>query len=130
VTSLSPAKADILGFEDYQLAAAETAVHPGSGNRAGGPEGGVEAWVYLALGLNGEAGEVAEVIKKALRDDAGVLNDASRDKLLKEMGDTLWYLARLADVLGFSLEHVALANLDKLRDRKDRKVLAGSGNDR
>jgi NTP pyrophosphatase (non-canonical NTP hydrolase) len=119
-----------LSFDDYQLGAYKTAVHPGAGVQAGALEGGVEAWVYLSLGLNGEAGEVAEVVKKALRDDHGVLTPESRAKLEKEMGDVLWYLARLADVTGFSLEAVARHNLEKLADRAARKVLAGSGNDR
>jgi NTP pyrophosphatase (non-canonical NTP hydrolase) len=113
-------------FDEYQLKAAETAVHPGSDNGYGG----IDAATYLALGLNGEAGEVAEVIKKVLRDDAGAFTAVTKDKLLKEMGDVLWYLARLADVTGFSLEVVAQFNLDKLADRKQRLVLNGSGDNR
>lgn len=115
-----------LSFDSYQLAAAETAVHPGSDKGYGG----IDAATYLALGLNGEAGEAAEVIKKVLRDDNGVFTPVTLAKLKKEMGDVLWYLARLADVTGFSLEEVAAGNLEKLASRKARNVLAGSGNDR
>lgn len=115
-----------LTFDEYQLAAATTAVHPGSNKGYGG----IDAATYLALGLNGEAGEVAEVIKKVLRDDNGELTPETLAKLEKEMGDVLWYLARLADVTGFSLEAVAAANLQKLADRKARNAINGSGNDR
>jgi NTP pyrophosphatase (non-canonical NTP hydrolase) len=80
---------------------------------------------YLALGLNGEAGEVAEKIKKHIRDGKELDEDFA-----KELGDVLWYLARLTDELGADLGDVAEANLDKLLDRKDRGVIHGEGDDR
>lgn len=115
-----------LNFDEYQLLAAETAVHPGSD--AG--YGGIEAIVYLSLGINGEAGEVAEKVKKVLRDKQGKFSQEDKHDLARELGDTLWYLARLSDVLDYSLQEIAQINLDKLKDRKARMVLSGSGDSR
>lgn len=112
---------DSLTFDEYQMGAASTAVHPGA------LEGGTEAFVYLALGLNGEAGEVAEKIKKILRDKNGVMDENDRALIAKEIGDVLWYAARLADEIDFSFELIAANNLAKLLDRKNRGVLTGSG---
>jgi len=90
-----------------------------------------EAWLaYPALGLAGEAGEVAEHAKKAIRDDAGSVSPERREKMAKELGDVLWYVAQLASELGLDLDAVALANLDKLLSRQRRGVLSGSGDDR
>ena len=103
----------------YQAAAATTAM---TGSRGNLP--------YLALGLNGEAGEVAEAVKKVLRDNGGTVSDERKRALVRELGDTLWYLAMMADALGVTLSDVAAGNLEKLADRRSRGVLAGSGNDR
>jgi NTP pyrophosphatase (non-canonical NTP hydrolase) len=90
-----------------------------------------EAWLaYPALGLAGEAGEVAEHAKKAIRDDAGVLNDERRAAMAKELGDVLWYVAQLASELDLDLNAIAEANLQKLLSRQRRGVLSGSGDDR
>lgn len=85
---------------------------------------------YAALGLNGEAGEVAEHAKKCIRDDGGVLTDERVSKLEKELGDVLWYLAACATAAGLNLSDIANGNLDKLTSRKERGVLSGSGSDR
>jgi len=82
---------------------------------------------YYALGLNGEAGEVAELVKKAMRDSDGVVPNA---KMAKELGDVLWYLSRLAAKCGYTLEEIAELNIHKLRDRAERGVIRGSGDDR
>ena len=90
-----------------------------------------EAWLaYPALGLAGEAGEVAEHAKKAIRDDAGAVSPERRERMAKELGDVLWYVAQLASELGLDLDEVAQANLDKLLSRQRRGVLSGSGDDR
>ena len=92
--------------------------------------------MYPILGLNGEAGEVAEKLKKLIRDnDLDFTQDditeqmEYRDKvaLASELGDVLWYLANTANDLGYSLEEIALMNLDKLEDRSHRNRLRGSG---
>lgn len=90
-----------------------------------------EAWLtYPALGLAGEAGEVAEHAKKAIRDDAGQVTDERRAAMAKELGDVLWYVSQLATELGLELDEVAQGNLDKLLSRQRRDVLSGSGDER
>lgn len=88
------------------------------------------AIVYPALGLAGESGEIAEKVKKYIRDDNGVMNTDRRDALLKELGDPLWYIASLADDLGYSLQDVVDANVTKLTSRAERGVLKGDGDNR
>ena len=81
---------------------------------------------YFTMGLAGEVGEVAELIKKNLRDG----KEVSSYYLTKELGDVLFYLTQIATTYGISLEDVAQANVDKLESRKSRGVIGGSGNDR
>lgn len=109
-------------FIEYQKKAAETAIYPGRGSIGG--------LVYCALKLNGESGEVAEHVGKALRDDAGSITPERREAILRELGDVLWYVANLADELSEPLEAVARRNIKKLQDRKNRGALRGSGDDR
>jgi NTP pyrophosphatase (non-canonical NTP hydrolase) len=90
-----------------------------------------DAWLaYPALGLAGEAGEVAEHAKKAIRDDGGQVSEERRVAMAKELGDVLWYVAQLASELKLDLNEIAQANLDKLLSRQQRGVLSGSGDDR
>jgi len=90
-----------------------------------------QAWLaYPALGLAGEAGEVAEHAKKAIRDEAGEVGEERRAAMAKELGDVLWYLAQLASELGLDLDEIAQVNLDKLLSRQRRGVLSGSGDER
>lgn len=92
----------------------------------------------LALGLAGEAGEVAQLIKKRTRDDALPEDDVEAmgiplDHLFdmqKELGDVLWYVAVLADAYGLKLDDIMQANLDKLQARKQAGTIGGSGDDR
>jgi NTP pyrophosphatase (non-canonical NTP hydrolase) len=101
-----------LTFNAYQKAARRTAIY-------------TEPIYYPTLGLCGEAGEVAEKIKKYMRD--GVLNDK---EVAKELGDVLWYIANLAEDLGYDLAEIADMNLEKLADRQSRGVIKGSGDNR
>jgi NTP pyrophosphatase (non-canonical NTP hydrolase) len=90
-----------------------------------------EAWLaYPALGLAGEAGEVAEHAKKAIRDDGGSLSDERKTAMSKELGDVLWYVAQIATELGLDLNAIAEENLEKLLSRQQRGVLSGSGDER
>jgi NTP pyrophosphatase (non-canonical NTP hydrolase) len=90
-----------------------------------------EQWLaYPALGLAGEAGEVAEHAKKAIRDDAGAVSGERRAAMAKELGDVLWYVAQLASELELDLNEIAAQNLEKLLSRQRRGVLSGSGDDR
>jgi len=107
-------------FSEYQRLSRETAVYPQLGDNL----------VYPALGLCGEAGETAEKIKKAIRDDGGVLTDERREALAAELGDVLWYVAQLATEAGLELEMIAATNLDKLASRQRRSMLHGSGDRR
>lgn len=108
-----------MDLSEYQRQSRRTAEYPR------------EAWLaYPALGLAGEAGEVAEHAKKAIRDDAGKISDERRAAMSKELGDVLWYVAQLATELGLDLDEIAGQNLEKLLSRQARGVLSGSGDDR
>lgn len=86
--------------------------------------------MHWALGVNGEAGEIAEKLKKIIRDKKGDISESDKAALGGEIGDVLWYLAVLAHHLGLSFEDIAAANLDKLQSRKKRGVIGGSGDTR
>lgn len=73
---------------------------------------------YTILGLAGEAGEVANLYKKVLRDDEGILTQEKRASLIDELGDVLWYLAMISEELDEDLETIAKYNLQKLARRK------------
>jgi len=85
---------------------------------------------YGALGLCSEAGEVADKIKKAMRDNHGIVSDVTKMGLRKELGDCLWYLAAIAGDFGWQLEDLAVENLLKLEDRSQRDRISGSGDNR
>jgi NTP pyrophosphatase (non-canonical NTP hydrolase) len=87
-------------------------------------------WMYYVLGLGGETGEIFEKIKKLFRDDEGKMSPERLKDIELEMGDALWYLTRLADVLGIDLADVAHSNLAKLQSRKKRNKLHGDGDHR
>ena len=86
--------------------------------------------LHWVLGINGEAGEVAEKVKKIIRDKDGKISQQDKMDLAKEIGDVLWYLAVFAQDLGFELDDIARQNLDKLQSRKQRGVLGGAGDNR
>lgn len=84
-------------------------------------------FIEKVLGLVGEAGETADKIKKILRDKDGVVSDEDRDLVVKELGDTLWYIASIARYLDVPLNKIAIDNIDKLESRKQRNKLHGEG---
>ena len=86
--------------------------------------------MHWVLGINGEAGEIAEKVKKIIRDKKGAISKEDKESLSSEIGDVLWYLAVLAHQLDLPFEEVANKNLDKLKSRKTRGVIGGSGDDR
>jgi len=106
-------------FEGYQIKAVATAIY-GEGNVV----------IYPTLGLCGEAGEVAEKVKKVLRDKGGVFSDETKTELAKELGDVLWYIANIANDLGINLEDVAAGNIAKLESRRQRNLIHGEGDNR
>jgi NTP pyrophosphatase (non-canonical NTP hydrolase) len=89
-----------------------------------------DEFMHLVLGLVGEAGEVAEKVKKLVRDKNSDLAQLDRDDMAAELGDVMWYTAVLANFLDLSLNDVAQRNIDKLADRQSRAVLGGSGDNR
>lgn len=107
-------------FKDYQEKSRKTAKYPGVGNN----------FIYPTLGLCGEAGEVAEKMKKVLRDKNGVLDETTKTELSKELGDVLWYISQLATELDLSLDEIANGNIEKLYSRLERGVIQGSGDNR
>jgi NTP pyrophosphatase (non-canonical NTP hydrolase) len=108
-----------MNFDEYQKQAITTKMYP---------EG--LAIPYVTLGLVGEAGEVAEKIKKVIRDENGVVSEEKKKELTKELGDVLWYIAAMADELGVPLSEIAKQNIEKLQSRKERGKLQGSGDNR
>ena len=109
-----------LTFDEYQKLSRKTAVYPNAGKN----------FVYPALGLAGETGEVVEKIKKVIRDKNGLIDEETKQAIAKEIGDVLWYLAQLCTELDLSLEEVAKENLKKLLSRLERGKIHGEGDDR
>jgi NTP pyrophosphatase (non-canonical NTP hydrolase) len=109
-----------MDLQTYQTRAALTARYPDVGSNP----------IYPTLGLCGEAGEVADKVKKVLRDHDGRFSEEIRADLALELGDVLWYLARLASELDLDMAAIAEANLAKLASRAERNVIAGSGDRR
>ena len=108
-------------FEEYQQQALTTVLSTGDE---------FKDLLHWVLGLNGEAGEVAEKLKKIIRDKNSVVSEEDKQEMAKELGDVLWYLAVFAHDLGVPLDEIAAANLAKLKSRKDRGMLGGSGDNR
>ena len=95
-------------FDEYQAEAGKTAIYPYRGHN-------IE---YPTLGLCGEAGEIANKVKKIQRDNNGVLTNEKRFKIADEIGDVLWYLSALADEIDISLDAIADCNITKLKERQ------------
>ena len=109
-----------MDFLAYQQQSRTTARYPDAGTNP----------IYPTLGLCGEAGEVADKVKKVIRDRGGSFSPEVIAALKLELGDVLWYVAQLATELGLDLNDIAQANLDKLASRAARNVIAGDGDNR
>ena len=109
-----------MDFNTYQKNARLTAQYPNLGSN----------YIYPTLGLVGEAGEVAEKVKKVIRDKKGLFDDESKKGLKKELGDVLWYVSNLCTEFNYSLDDIALENLEKLKLRAAKGKISGSGDDR
>ena len=109
-----------MDFKTYQKHARLTAQYPNLGSNN----------IYPTLGLVGEAGEVAEKVKKVIRDKNGIFDEESKKGIKKELGDVLWYISNLCNEFNFELEEVALQNLEKLKLRATKGTISGSGDDR
>ena len=106
-----------MNFSEYQKKANATAIYDSK-----------FSILYPTLGLAGEAGEVAEKVKKIIRDNKSIVDE--RQDVAKELGDVLWYVAAVARDIGYSLEVIAEMNIEKLESRKERGVLQGNGDNR
>jgi NTP pyrophosphatase (non-canonical NTP hydrolase) len=113
-----------MDFAEYQKKSRVTAKYPHAGN----------SFQYPILGLVGETGEIADKLKKHMRDDGiftpAELSDLQKKELAKELGDVLWYLSQLATEFGYDLDAIAQMNIDKLYSRMERNMLGGSGDNR
>lgn len=106
-------------LNEYQQIALETAVYPKEYNI-----------VYPALGMAGEAGEVADKVKKVIRDNNADFSPLKCEEIAMEIGDVMWYCAVLADRIGYKLDTIARMNNRKLKSRQLRGKLGGNGDNR
>lgn len=106
-------------LNEYQKKALETAVYPQE-----------DRIVYPTLGLTGEAEEVADKVKKVIRDNNREFTEEKKCELAKEIGDVLWYCATLSHDIGYTLDEIATMNYEKLSSRQKRGVIHGSGDNR
>jgi NTP pyrophosphatase (non-canonical NTP hydrolase) len=106
-------------LDDYQKKALSTNINPGT-------------FIFFdrMFGLVGEAGEMADKVKKWIRDDNADWAKLDKQMMVEELGDVLWYVATLADTLGYSFEQVAQINIEKLASRKKRGKISGAGDKR
>ena len=106
-------------INEYQEGARRTAIYPSS-----------RAIIYPTLGLTGEAGEVADKVKKVIRDNNDEFTPERRHQIALELGDVMWYAASLAHDLGYTLDEICQMNLDKLSSRMQRDRIHGEGDER
>jgi NTP pyrophosphatase (non-canonical NTP hydrolase) len=104
-------------FNEYQKLAEKTAIYTAK-------------LVYPTLGLAGEAGEFSNKVKKIIRDKQGQVDAESREDMIKELGDVLWYLSACATDLGVTLNSVAEQNIAKLNKRLENNTISGNGDNR
>lgn len=113
-----------MNFNEYQKMTSITALHPNASDNL----------PYLALGIAGKAGEIADKVKKYIRDcgftSISDLTVEQKQDLAKEIGDVLWHTAQIAQVLGFDLESIAEMNIEKTHSRLAREKLHGEGDNR
>lgn len=110
-----------MNFNDYQQQAITTNL---------GKSDQLKELMQQVLGLGDEAGEVLAIFKKWIRDGDADISKLDTTNVAKELGDILWYIAVVAHDLNISLDSIAEANIEKLRSRKERGVLGGSGDNR
>ena len=110
-----------MDFNEYDTQAEKTALYPIEPDKE---------WLYPALGLASEAGEVLGKLKKIYRDKNSIMTTKDAVDIERELGDVLWYLSRLSKEIGSSLNTVALINVMKLADRLERGTVKGNGDNR
>jgi NTP pyrophosphatase (non-canonical NTP hydrolase) len=105
--------------QEYQEKAHTTAIYPKE-----------KALEYVTLGLVGEAGEIANKVKKIIRDKNSVATEEDIKNLKSEIGDVCWYIAEMCNNLNLTIEEVFEQNIEKLFSRKERSQIKGSGDTR
>ena len=113
-----------MDFNEYQIEAGKTDLGTSAQDNL------EPGWMYYVLGIGGETGELLEKVKKLFRDDKGVMSLERKKAIALEMGDVLWYMARLCSHLGIPFDDIPLLNVEKLASRKDRNKLKGDGDNR
>lgn len=109
-----------MNLNEYQTKALRTAASKDKHNE----------FFHLVLGLVGEAGEIAEKVKKLVRDQNSDISKLDKDDIAKELGDVLWYVATLASFLEYDMEEIGQRNIKKLADRQARGKIGGKGDNR
>lgn len=122
IARVGPYSPSYVPLSNYQNECGKTAVYPGKGDLTG--------LQYVVLGLVGEAGEIAQKLKKQIRDRAGVIDESFKENMMMEIGDCLWYIAQLCTELGLNLDAVANRNIEKLRARMLANTIKGDGDNR
>jgi NTP pyrophosphatase (non-canonical NTP hydrolase) len=109
-----------MNFNEYQEKSLTTAMYPEIGNNP----------YYPTMGLVGEAGEIANKVKKIMRDKNGVIDEETKTDIKKELGDVLWYVAVTAKEFDLDMDTIAQTNIEKLAKRKEHGTITGSGDNR
>ena len=122
---LPTAKFIFMTFSEYQKLTAKTALY-----KKVPVLKKIGTNIYPVLGLAGEAGEVAEKVKKMLRNDNGIITTEFKNDLTKELGDVLWYVSQTASEFKIDLDKIASGNIEKLLSRKKRGALHSQGDNR
>lgn len=113
-----------MDFDEYQKKASKYDLAKATSNLKDA------GFIEKVLGLVGEAGETADKIKKLIRDKDGFASEEDRELVIKELGDTLWYIASISRYLEVPLSEVAKGNIKKLEDRYQRNRIHGEGDKR
>lgn len=111
-----------INFNDYQKNASVTAKYPQMGDFGG--------FMYCALGVAGEAGEMVNHVQKLMRDNQSEISSEFKEKIMKEMGDILWFMSQMCKEMDVDFSHVPTMNLEKLYDRMKRNKISGYGDNR
>lgn len=106
-------------FNEYKNEAIKTAIYPQN-----------YKIIYPTLGMCGECGEVAEKIKKVIRDKQGIFDADKTKEIEKELGDVLWYIANICNDLNIDFDNVAQNNINKINARVQNNTLHGNGDNR
>lgn len=109
----------MIDIDNYQKECKKTAIYPTE-----------YSVIYPVIGMCGETGEVAEKIKKIIRDKNSIFDETSKIEIMKELGDVMWYISNIATDLNVNMSDILTMNLDKIQSRQSRNKIHGSGDNR